>query len=523
MIVTFITLLFVSLYPLLKFLQIHSYPLFKPEIFVLITGTILVSILLWLLSLKKRAIFHFIFSFCVFWIVSIAPTADSPRVIAIKATLALCLFFVLRLIDRKPRPVLYLLFMVGMLAGDFLAPHPAANTLGKTTVVLSKEAPFTIEGTTPHHILYFIFDEQLGLDGFDHTTPRGAEVKKEIELFFQKYGFTIFPKAFSQYFFTDNSLSNTLNNSSETILASLLEQTKSGIPLLKKNKFFDWAAGQGKNIRVYQSTYMDFCAWPGVIDLCYTYPKNSIAALANTAYTTKEKAWVIASSYLTTNSLFQEVNKHLTDRDIFKTRTGPLTTFPNLMEQLQKDLASTHKDSLFFVHAPIPHFPYVYDKDCRPRPVSEWQSNKRFNTGPHKNTPNSYLEKYNLYDDQVLCIYKTLDGFLTELKTQNLYDGMTIIMQGDHGSRINLDTEPYYNDYGKISAQDMITSHATLMAFKRAGQTQFESDPQLIDITRILWNRFLKVKPHEINPQPVVILKQKKGKKEMIPVPMPAI
>jgi hypothetical protein len=89
---------------------------------------------------------------------------------------------------------------------------------------------------------------------------------------------------------------------------------------------------------------------------------------------------------------------------------------------------------LFFVHLLIPHRPYIYRADGSTRDLREVGSQR----GLWAFDTKEYDSLYREYGEQLQFLAGQLDAFLNGLKQTGLYDSTTVIIHGDHGSRIRL-------------------------------------------------------------------------------------
>ena len=106
---------------------------------------------------------------------------------------------------------------------------------------------------------------------------------------------------------------------------------------------------------------------------------------------------------------------------------------------------------------------------------------------------------------------KTLEG----LKREGLFDDVTLIVHGDHGSRIVLNYESYREYADKISDEDLIASHAALMAIKNKGQRTGKINNAMGSLTQIV-NGFLEGKEILDDAHPVLYLVLKSGKDDVM-------
>ena len=84
------------------------------------------------------------------------------------------------------------------------------------------------------------------------------------------------------------------------------------------------------------------------------------------------------------------------------------------------------------------------------------------------NTPDSRIERYRAYFAQIRCTQHQLQVLFDKLRAAGRYDESTIIIHGDHGSRISI-WNPNVTFSDRLSDQDIIDNYSTLYAVKQPG------------------------------------------------------
>lgn len=510
MIIHFSLLFFLFSWPFFRFVFHNDYPLVTPEVLLFIALFIVLA-LVFSRKIQSRFFLPAAYALAFFWLLTTGPEMIKPVGLFVRGAVCFVLFFFF--VGLKQRlPMVIFLFIVGVLIGDLLTAFPNSYPQAIPASQASRQGG---------HVLYLILDEHIGVDGLPPEVPETPAMKVGLMNFFQEQKFRLYPKAFSPYFYSDDSIANILNGTELSVRDAYFAGRAGDERSLEQNALFDFFRNQGYAVNVYQANYINYCAEKAPFQKCTTYNKNSIKALEGATLTRLEKARVIGSQYLATNWIFREMEKRMRDRNFVKMRTGPLQTIPDLIKTLSGDVAEAPGKTLFFAHLMMPHFPYVYDEACRVRPVKEWENRNEWN-GPHRqNTRAAYARKYGKYFLQMKCLYQELDGLFAGFKELGIYDDMTIILHGDHGSRINLDHDPYADYALQISARDMITSHSALFAIKHADQQAGETSTVMAPLTQILWHELEKENTPVSPEDPHVWLRQKGGKKELVKMAMP--
>jgi hypothetical protein len=236
--------------------------------------------------------------------------------------------------------------------------------------------------------------------------------------------------------------------------------------ILDRNLWFDRLAGQGYDIRVYRNDWIDFCphARPGVKS-CEVMSTNSVELLRDAELSTPRKAMLILRGFVTSTA--KQVRYPL-DPD-HRLNLGAMAMKKGL-SRMVLSLKRYPRGTAAFAHFLMPHFSYVYDSSCNLKKETStwlWRSLIYSTTGA-VNTPASRRQRYRAYFDQVGCAYELLGRFFDELKRAGIYDDATIIVHGDHGSRISI-YDPWPQTRSLLSEDDLFDHYATLYAVKRPG------------------------------------------------------
>jgi hypothetical protein len=284
------------------------------------------------------------------------------------------------------------------------------------------------------------------------------------------------------------SLGSMLNFTADAQPMKYLEKKRNRW-LLGTNKYFEKMSARGYRINVYQSRYLDFCQSKNTnISKCVVYNQNSFDEDVIAPLPLGERVKLLLRSYYSSFSIYKFANYigksygiGLHDLGLWHGQVGPLSVTPTL-EQLIRDVSVSSGGTLFFAHLLIPHYPYVYDANCRIRsPVSGWKLRYYKN---ETNTISSRRQRYSEYFDQIRCAMVKLEPLFAAMKTNGTFDGATILIHGDHGSRITL-VDPRKENLPKISREDFLDSYSTLFALKAPG-IGVEIDARPLPLSRIL-------------------------------------
>jgi hypothetical protein len=170
-----------------------------------------------------------------------------------------------------------------------------------------------------------------------------------------------------------------------------------------------------------------------------------------------------------------------------KLDVGPISLQNTWPDRIVEDFRIATQSTLFLVHLLTPHYPYVFEPDGRLSDWHDWSSHRVLDFNENEQT--EYEKRYRLYCRQVQFLARQIDTFLKELKTTGIYDLTTVIIHGDHGSRLRLFTKQHQQwrtalfhsdpngrqhdryDYppGEPDYRDLLNQFATLLAIKLPG------------------------------------------------------
>jgi hypothetical protein len=136
-----------------------------------------------------------------------------------------------------------------------------------------------------------------------------------------------------------------------------------------------------------------------------------------------------------------------------------------MVERLTEELRSAERGRYVLAHLLLPHFPYVYERDCSLRPPAEWLFREAAEAPPGMtNSASTRATRYDKYERQLVCTYQKLEGLLNAIPEDIRKDAI-IIVHGDHGSRITL-RDPKVSTSGALVPSDYRDTYSTLFAIR---------------------------------------------------------
>lgn len=325
-------------------------------------------------------------------------------------------------------------------------------------------------------IIHLLLDEFAGNAGLPEEIDGGAALRQAQRDFFAGQGFRLFGNAISEYEASRNSISGILNFAAGP---APYERYEGRSPfVLKHSRYFEALAEAGYDLRVYQSTYMDYCSASGyVVARCYTYRYDGTDWLKQARLADAEKLKVFFGLYVQLSSVAEAVLKTyvrlderlrengialpaLPEWDDSPSSVNAMATFERVIEEAVTGPSGT----VYFAHLLIPHGPYAYDRGCGLRgDFSTWLSNHP----PYRRASNEQerAQRYAAYFEQLRCVQVKLRELSDALEAAGLYNDTTIIVHGDHGSRIHV-VPARAETLDRLEPRDYLDGFSTLFAAK---------------------------------------------------------
>ena len=296
-------------------------------------------------------------------------------------------------------------------------------------------------------VIHIILDEHIGLSGLPEGLAESDKARRAIESTYKD--FALYSRAYSRFAETKFSFTSLMNGDAGADVSDLIESSTYKF-VLKENRWFDLLKAKGYAIKVYESAWYEMCGPSAPVDACYSYSFFSPNAIQRTGLPLEARLRALAQKlFIGRNALQME----------------PLVATEALM-RFRSDIAANPRGVAYIVHLLLPHFGYLYGDDCTLLDPSEWQregygDDERYSAAERQ-------DMYRRYLNQVVCAETQMDDLFAQLKTIGVYDEATIIVHGDHGSRIG--ERPYIIAHPEmLTAQDLLDHYATLLAIKAPG------------------------------------------------------
>lgn len=308
-----------------------------------------------------------------------------------------------------------------------------------------QERPMTRAQVDRPAIIHLILDEHCGAA----CLPAAILSDEERELTLHRYaelGFRVWSSVRSTSSATQVSLSD-LMNPGRTDAEVTVRQRPPGFEYgIGLNTYFKHAASLGYRIRVLQSSFMDLCPSGETGRLqCRTYPHNSAGILRYVDLTPTERLrlflgildWGAQRAYDTL--AYRQLLKTDVGRTIeewratrSRWRVQPLIA-ERMLQRVISDIRELGPGDLYVAHLLLPHHPYVFDEACKVSRPEQWID---INVPSPIATDRIRLSRYARYMAQMECTDHLVAGLVKVVDDNPGLRNGTIVIHGDHGSRI---------------------------------------------------------------------------------------
>jgi hypothetical protein len=441
----------------LSYLRFHEYSLLMPESLVLVGAAVLIGALVGAAILVRPGTLGPALTATVLCVYLFYQKPLTDRVTTFAERLAetfgdiglmlsaigLAIFFSIwiasALLGR------HLQLIVGAMFGTIVASTLLLPTTRGGEPVESGTLSVALKDLPP--VIHVILDEHIGLAGLPPDIPGSAEAEDAIRAAYRD--FALFPRAYSRFAETTFSLASLMNGDRGEDAGDLVRGDPTNFAM-ERSAWFEELRHEGYAIKAYQTSWFDLCGDDGRVDACYTYPLFSPNAVQRTALPFSERLGVLGRKL------------------VFSWRgpqMGPLAA-TEALDRFRADIANAPRGAAWILHLALPHFGYLYNADCSLAATAQWE---RENWGEDDvYTAAERRELYRQYLAQVICTAARMENLFAHLRAIGVYDEATIIVHGDHGSRIG--ERPFIHAApAALTDQDLLDHYATLLAIKAPG------------------------------------------------------
>ena len=323
--------------------------------------------------------------------------------------------------------------------------------------------------------IHLILDEFMAPAAFPDDIDGSAEIRARIYEFFEHSGFVLWERAFSRHFMSGYSIPDQMNYEityTNTDVESADYVGKSSA-LKNAEPYFRELTSRGYRVNVIQTAHLDFCENAFVASCRSLESFNPFSEFIGTlgsarfflVLKTLHKVFLaIPNSYFVNYVGDFVVKINIAQKDIPLWLDG--YAFPMWFDEITETIATSSPGSAFFVHVLVPHAPYILDESCRysGKPDFPYKLGQPYDYQDRKKSAAKRIDQYERYVSQVHCVLNKLEGLMNRLEEVGRFAGATIIINGDHGSRIS---EAFHLEY--MNDDDVVTNYASLFAVRQPG------------------------------------------------------
>ena len=276
--------------------------------------------------------------------------------------------------------------------------------------------------------IHIVLDEHIGIEGIPPSFDKNNEFSLKLKNKYTDQGFLTFGRAYSRFFKTEASFINFLNFQSSYDADTYMKEAN-----FTPNALFDTLDKRGYVINIFSAGGVDFC------------DKNTTYRLGRCINTWSgglklyhDGAFIIYN--------FTRKMRLLNMYDAVASKLGMpevnFNMYPNLLKvvtstkEFSSFLGEGKRGNAYFIHLLLPHSPYFLDKECSFDYDGNFFIKEKLNV------------VYERYIKQTQCAHTLVDQILNKLDSNKEAQDSTIIIHGDHGSRI-----PWKRD-GTVSFTD---------------------------------------------------------------------
>ena len=451
-----IVALWASFFNLLNF---NGYPLFRPEVAITMLALALVGGVMALIqqAAKPRLWFLVVALFAAV-LVDLNASISAIWFLGCWAIFAVIAFYVrevfVKILFAAAAAVLF--FQGAELVLDDGSPREAGNEAQNLQALDRDRADRPA-------IVHLVLDSYLGLDGMALGPDIYRDLRTEQVRFFTSHDFQVYPRAYSPYAKTLNSLPALFSyGQDEPVVHSITSEYS--IP--EQLPYFADLDAMGYRIDALLPAYFDLCVKQKLTQ-CRTFESSGLSSMLGTEMSATDRAKVFGFTMLNLTRTIRSATGRIRPDPGARLAHNRSELFPltslRQFENFIAEVAGLREEEVKFAHILLPHDPYMLAADCTVKPESRWLD---------EHGPGTAAAREQGYADQVRCLQQRLDRLLDALDRTPAGREAIVLIHGDHGSRI-APTQPFV-DGPQLSPRELLMSYSTFFAIRVPGESPGE-------------------------------------------------
>ena len=417
--------------PLTSFLGFYGIPLLSAEVIFLFSILVLIGLIVGLVMALGGNLMQALISSGIIILLVFSETERSLLYlpgIRFRYVLLLSIFLVtLFLYFLREHRVRFLLIVFSAI---WLTGWATPN---QDITQVSEKSNHLPNASLPPYI-HIILDEHIGIEGIPPAFDKNNKFSLKLKKKYIDQGFLVFGRAYSRFFDTTASLSSSLNFQSSSNSAdnySVQIEKDFGfrpIPVVggsfgfRPNALFETLANRGYIINAFGPNTFSYCD-----DNATTTIRFGKCVIHGHGLKHFHNEFMILHNYMRKLRLH---TMYAAIAQIFGLQEINIAAYPGAFQTVVSAnefidfLGEGKRGNAYFIHLNLPHSAYVFDEKCLYR--DDWNFFKK----------KEIDETYARYLKQIQCAHVMVDKVINKLNSNPETQDSTIIVSGDHGSRI---------------------------------------------------------------------------------------
>lgn len=387
-----------------------------------------------------------------------------------------------------------LVFVVAAFAASVLSgPLPnlgSADPAGRDTLELAAEWAGSNDFRSDLPVVvHIVLDEMVSTGAMTDDLGDGHAIREALYASASAHGMRIFDSVYSRRYYSGVALPNLMNAEFEgrTDVSQLTSEIET---VVEQNAYFAEMARRGYRTAVFQTAVMDFCKTPDV-RFCQTFQSFDPAEGTRMGRSMNDRVLGLSETLLRTyepgylSNFGLDALSHVFGISSGDARVhgaagrydpqGFVAWFGHFAAFVERAPRGTH----VYAHFLVPHAPYLLSQSCAVGGTVSTGYSLASQVPNESARDAARLRHYSDYFGQVACVGRKVDELLDRLDGIETFRDATIVIHGDHGSRISNGFQ-----VEDLESRDLIDNYATYFAIRTPGLTpgtdcEFTSLPQI--------------------------------------------